>query len=92
MPSGWGHDSEISKYGGEGDALRVLLLLCIVLQGKSVILETKKSQMQRIRPRVVFTDRGPGLYQGSHGTTCHKYAEALAKHGSGRSLEMTLRG
>ena len=37
--------------------------------------------MQRIRPRVVFTDRGPGFYQGSHGTTCHKYAEALAKHG-----------
>ena len=38
-------------------------------------------QMQRIKPRVVFTDRGPGLYQGGHGTTCHKYAEALAKHG-----------
>ena len=36
--------------------------------------------MQRSRPRFIFTDRGPRLYQGSHGATCHKSAEALAKH------------
>ena len=50
-------------------------------QGKSVIFEAERSQTQRIKPRVVFTVRGPGLYQGSRGTTCHKYAEAVVKHG-----------
>jgi hypothetical protein len=32
------------------------------------------------KPRVVFTDRGPGLYQTSHGTICGKYKEALTKN------------
>ena len=33
------------------------------------------------KPRVIFTDRGPGFYQGSQGTIVLKYKGALAKHG-----------
>ena len=32
-------------------------------------------------PRVVFTDRGPGFYQGSTGAICTAYKEALDRHG-----------
>ena len=31
-------------------------------------------------PRVVFTDRGPGFYQGSTGSICTAYKEALGRH------------
>jgi hypothetical protein len=33
------------------------------------------------KPRVMFTDRGPGFYQGSHGTVCRAYKKALDDHG-----------
>ena len=33
------------------------------------------------KPRVVFTDRGPGLYQTSRGTVVKEYEKALSKHG-----------
>ena len=32
-------------------------------------------------PRVVFTDRGPGFFQGSTGHVVKAYADALKKHG-----------
>ena len=33
------------------------------------------------KPRVIFTDRGPGLYQGSHGAIVNLYNKALEKNG-----------
>ena len=33
------------------------------------------------KPRVIFTDRGPGLYQGCHGAIVNSYNKALEKHG-----------
>ena len=33
------------------------------------------------KPRVVFSDRGPGFYQGSHGAICGAYSRALTKDG-----------
>ena len=32
-------------------------------------------------PRIVFTDRGPGFYQGSTGHIVKKYQDALKRHG-----------
>ena len=32
-------------------------------------------------PRVVFTDRGPGFYEGSTGHIVRAYADALKRHG-----------
>ena len=33
------------------------------------------------KPRVLFTDRGPGFYQGGHGGICEAYRKALDKNG-----------